>query len=246
MKRERITEIVGLIRLSKPKKGKSKEETKADAYGIEDQRQSILSFAEREGAKVIAWYTEVEGGTGKNLAKRVEMDKAIAKTKMHNAVLVIGKLDRLARNVHFISGLMEAGVDFVACDNPTANKLTIHILAAVAEQEAETIADRTRRGLAVAKKQGKLLGSARPGHWKGREHLRGTKQANAASAEARTRRAIDAYRFLMPQIKKLMGTKTLTEIAEALNLEGHVTTRGLPFNKSAVYRIVELFAREAA
>lgn len=91
---------------------------------------------------------------------------------MIGAKLVVAKLDRLARNVAFMSALMESGVDFVCCDNPYANRLTIHILAAVAEDEARRISERTKAALQAAKRHGVKLGSARPGHWSGREDRR--------------------------------------------------------------------------
>ena len=91
------------------------------------------------------------------------MARALADGKRSKAVLVIAKLDRLARNVHFLSGLMEAGVEFVCCDMPSANRLTLHIMAAVAEDEAKRISERTKVALAAYKARGGLLGAARPG-----------------------------------------------------------------------------------
>lgn len=88
--------------------------------------------------------------------------KALARAKALKAVLVIGKLDRLARNVACIANLMEAGVEFRACDVPTANRLTLHILSAVAEEEARAISARTKAALAAAKARGTLLGAANP------------------------------------------------------------------------------------
>jgi len=113
---------------------------------------------------------------------------------MHKAVLVIGKQDRLARNVAFVSNLMEAGIEFMCADRPQQRKLETHFRAIIDEEEADRISERTKRAMAVAKEKGVKLGSARPGHWKGREHRRGYKQANAASSLARTERAKEQSR----------------------------------------------------
>jgi DNA invertase Pin-like site-specific DNA recombinase len=93
---------------------------------------------------------------------RPEIAAALDACRKHKAMLIIAKLDRLARNVHFISGLMESGVEFVAVDMPEANRLTIHILAAVAEHERETISQRTKAALHAAKVRGTKLGSPQP------------------------------------------------------------------------------------
>ncbi len=110
---------------------------------------------------LLAEFTEVE--SGKRHSNRPELLKAIELSRRQKATLVIAKLDRLARNVHFISGLMETGVEFVAADMPQANRLTIHILAAFAEHEREAISQRTKGALAAARARGTRLGNPR---WK--------------------------------------------------------------------------------
>ena len=100
---------------------------------------------------IVAEFQEIESGKKND---RPQIAAALAACRLHHATLVIAKLDRLARNVHFISSLMESGVDFVACDNPHATRLTIHILAAVAEHEREMISQRTIAALAAAKARG--------------------------------------------------------------------------------------------
>ena len=108
----------------------------ASGLGLEAQKASVIHFVNGHG-ELTGDFTEIE--TGKR-SDRPELLKAIAQAKRSGATLVIAKLDRLARNVAFISSLMDSGVDFVACDNPHANRLTIHILAAVAEDEARALA----------------------------------------------------------------------------------------------------------
>ena len=127
--------------------------------GLEGQETTVRQFASAHGAQVLKSYIEVE--TGK-WAERPELAKAISHARRSKATLVIAKLDRLARNVHFLSGLMETGVKFVACDQPSANDLTIHILAAVAQDEAKRISERTKAALAAYKARGGILGASRP------------------------------------------------------------------------------------
>ena len=154
----------------------------------------------------------------------------------------MAKLDRLARNVAFLAALMESKVDFVACDNPHANRLTLHILAAVAEAEAKAISERTTAALKAAKRRGVALGSARHGHWRGREHRReaGLRKAIKAAAVARSEAANAAYGFLLPTIGEWRtGGATLDTIAGRLNDAGHATRAGKPFTATAVHRLLQ-------
>jgi DNA invertase Pin-like site-specific DNA recombinase len=155
---------------------------------LEAQRAAVEAYAGQVGGRVKTAYVEVESG---KRADRPELARALAHCRRNKATLVVAKMDRLGRNVAFLSALMESKVPFVACDNPHANKLTIHILAAVAEAEAEAISARTKAALAVAKAEGQLLGSARPGHWRGREEKRlaGLVKARAVARSAARPRA---------------------------------------------------------
>jgi DNA invertase Pin-like site-specific DNA recombinase len=110
------------------------------------------------GCKLIAEFTEVE--TGKR-ADRPELQKTLAACRKHKGKLVIAKLDRLSRNLAFIATLMDSNVEFIAADNPHANRLTVHILAAVAEHERAAISERTKAALAAAKRRGVKLGGPR-------------------------------------------------------------------------------------
>src|SRR6185369_12637823 len=137
------------------------------------------------GAVVSRLYVEVESG---KKAARPQLLAALAHPRRTKATLVVAKLDRLTRNVAFLSALMESGVDFVACDNPHANRLTIHILAAVAEDEARRISERTKAALAAYKARGGKLGS--PIAAKTIAHARAARSAYVASANATTRAVI--------------------------------------------------------
>lgn len=133
----------------------------ASGLGLEAQQEAVSKFLNGGEWELTAEFQEVETGKGADaLAKRPQLKAALAACRKEGAVLIIAKLDRLARNVHFVSGLMESKVKFVACDMPEANELTIHIMAAFAEHEAKRISQRTKDALAVAKRRGVVLGKA--------------------------------------------------------------------------------------
>ncbi len=138
-------------RVSTDKQGQS-------GLGLDAQRAAVELHARSVGAEVIAEFQDVESG---RKANRTGLAAALATCRSKRAVLLIAKLDRLARSVAFISNLMEGGVDFVAADMPSVNRLTVHVLAAVAEHEREMISQRTKAALAVAKVRGTKLGNPR-------------------------------------------------------------------------------------
>src|SRR5260221_640306 len=121
--------IIGYYRVSTARQGRS-------GLGLEGQEAAVRGYAAEHGCDLIASYTEVETGTRDTLENRPELLKALAHAKRSKAILVIAKLDRLARSVYVTAELHRSGVEFVATDNPVANRLTIQILAAVAEDEA--------------------------------------------------------------------------------------------------------------
>ena len=224
-------DIVGYIRVST-------RAQEASGLGLEAQRQEVEAFARQHRGGILAEYREVETGKRKD---RPELSNALAHCRRSKATLVVAKLDRLARNVAFTSALMESKVDFVCCDNPHANKLTIHILAAVAEHEAEAISQRTKAALAAAKARGVKLGSARPGHWEGRENhrLAGAKAAAKAAGKAHARAADEAYADLFPIVGRLRAKGlTLQNIADRLNKMGHTTRRGKSWSPTQVARVL--------
>jgi DNA invertase Pin-like site-specific DNA recombinase len=197
---------VSYLRVSTDKQGKS-------GLGLEAQRKAVADFLNGGRWQLLTEFVEVESG---NRSDRPQLASALAACKKHKAKLVIAKLDRLARNVNFVSGLMETGVEFVAADMPFANKLTIHILAAVAEHEREAISARTKAALAAAKARGVKLGGPK---------LR-LAQLNGATANK-----AEADRFAantLPLIREAQkaGASSLRAIADILNARGVRTARG--------------------
>ncbi len=189
--------------------------------------------------KLIAEFEETESGTRKG-NHRPQLAAALAQCRVHGATLIIAKLDRLARNVAFTSNLMESSVEFVACDYPEANRLTIHIMAAMAEHEAEMISTRTKLALAQSKKvlggdRGNLLKRA-----KGSREITqriGSRLGNAVRSESAQRRAAD----LLPVIDaiKADGAVSLRDIAAGLNQRGIPTARGGEWSAVQVARVME-------
>ena len=137
---------------------------------------------------------------------------------------------------------MESGVDFIAIDLEHANRMTIHLMASVAEGEAKAISDRTKAALSAAKARGVQLGSARPGHWEGREDARtkGLQKARKVASERITQAASEAYADIVPMMKDLReGGSTLQAIADKLNSDGHTTRRGAAWNQVQVKRVLD-------
>lgn len=150
--------------------------------GLEAQQAAVAMYLNGDACELMGEFREVETGKGANaLAKRPQLRAALDACRKQGATLIIAKLDRLARNVHFVSGLMESKVRFVACDMPEANELTIHIMAAFAEHEAKRISQRTKDALAVAKARGVVLGTA--GATNLRPNVKGRQEAAMAFAE---------------------------------------------------------------
>ena len=227
----------------------------ASGLGLDAQRESVESFARSKSAQIVARFTETE--TGRNSA-RPQLAKAIAKAKALRATLCIAKLDRLSRNVAFTSALMESKVKFVACDYPDANRLTIHILAAIAEHEAYLVSQRTKAALAVARKpveeggKGKKLGSknrkwqiraaealANGDDWRQKGIDNGLEKAQTAAAASRAVARRDCYDDLMPEIKALrLAGESYAAIANELNRQEHTTTTGKQFSAMTIYRLL--------
>ncbi|WP_282055684.1 recombinase family protein [Maribacter luteus] len=202
--------------------------TKKQDLGLEAQ-QTIISNYLKSDDVVLASYSEKETGTKKRV--QLELDKAIEHCKQTGSTLLIAKLDRLARNVSFISTLMDSNVEFKALDMPHANKLTIHIFAAIAEHEAELISQRTKAALQELKKKGVKLGKPENFNQLGRDKGVQTNKAKASNNE--NNRKAKAY------IKSLLlQGLNYSQIAKELNLNGFTTSRGKRFQAVQVQRLV--------
>lgn len=217
--------FVAYYRVSTQRQGKS-------GLGLDAQREAVTSFLNGGKWMLVAEIKEVE--SGKN-SDRPELAKALALCRIHRATLLVAKLDRLARNVAFISALMESGVKFRAVDMPEVNEMVIHILASVAQGEAKAISDRTKAALAAAKARGTVLGGLR---WditavgdKGRQ----------AALEARQEKAASYRADILPVIeeKQRQGATTLKAIADALNADGTPAPRGGEWSPVQVMRILK-------
>ncbi len=144
--------FVAYYRVSTARQGTS-------GLGLEAQQETVRNYLNGGNWELLAEFTEVETGKGSNaLEKRPKLKEAICFAKKHHAKLIIAKLDRLARNVAFVSALMESKVPFVCADMPEANELTLHIMAAMAQYEAKRISERTKDALQAAKRRGVKLG----------------------------------------------------------------------------------------
>ena len=207
--------IVTYTRVSTKRQGQS-------GLGLEAQEAAIQNYTLENSAELVGAFVEVESGKKSN---RPELAKAIALAKRTKSKLVVAKLDRLARNVHFISGLLESKVDFVALDFPEANTFTLHIMAALAEQEARLISERTKAALAAAKRRGVVLGA----------HGRKLADENIASADKWAASVADTLISVIASCRK----KTLQNVANKLNQKGITTRTGKTFVPTTVMNLMK-------
>jgi DNA invertase Pin-like site-specific DNA recombinase len=216
--------IVTYTRVSTDRQGRS-------GLGLEGQEAAIAAYAAANAAHIVGAFTEVE--SGRNNA-RPQLQAALKLARVTGAKLVIAKLDRLSRNAAFLLNLQESGVDFVACDNPTATPLTIGILALVAQDEARAISERTKAALKAAKARGQALGNPN-----GAEALRRAGKGNGASCEAQKAAALTRAHDLADTIADVeaQGHTTLAAIAAELNRRGIKTARGGMWHASSVANV---------
>jgi hypothetical protein len=231
--------FVAYLRVSTERQGQS-------GLGIEAQRRAVAEHVNGYG-RLLAEYVEVESG---GRSDRPQLAAAMAHAKATGAKLIVAKLDRLARNVAFLSALMASGVDFVAADMPMANKLTVHILAAVAEAEREAISARTKAAMAVvrdtiekegawtSRRSGKVI--ARLGNPNGAAALIGRRGSQANAVAGLVRKAVAHAERVLPMVEQIRadGVTTLAGIAHELNERGVLCARGGTFDATRVRRLL--------
>ena len=216
---------IAYLRVSTSKQGQS-------GLGLNAQEATVARFI-CHGDVLLRTFVEVE--SGKDNA-RPQLAAALAECRRASATLLVAKLDRLSRNLHFISGLMEANVSFVACDMPNAREFELHIHAALAQHERRLISDRTRAALQAARARGIKLGGFRGRHLTDGERTAGRAKAAAArSAVVQGRRDC-----LLPLIAGMCqaDAETLRDIAEALNERGITAPAGGRWHPTQVKRIM--------
>jgi DNA invertase Pin-like site-specific DNA recombinase len=218
------TPIIAYLRVSKPRQGRS-------GLGLEAQRENIKRFAETEGYEVVGEYVEVETGKGADaLVRRPHLAAALNAARKCKGSVVIAKLDRLSRDVHFISGLMTHKVPFIVTElGPDVDPFILHLYAAVGEKERNLIAGRTKAALAAKKAQGKVLGG--PKLPEAREAAQVVIKTNADRYAAN----------VLPLIKDAQraGATTLRDIADALNARGVATARGGQWHATSVKNVLD-------
>ena len=221
-----MEQAVAYLRVSTERQGRS-------GLGLEAQREIIARFAQAEGVELVGEFVEVETGKGSDaLERRPELAAALAQARKAKCPVVVAKLDRLSRDVHFISGLMSMskGVPFVvAAMGLNTDPFMLHIYAALAEQERRMISERTKAALAVKKAQGMKLGN----------------RTNLAEAQAKgvasTKASADAFALnVLPVIDqvKAQGITSYNAIAGALNVRGVRTARGGTWQAATVRKIM--------
>ncbi|MDA7947994.1 MAG: recombinase family protein [Hyphomicrobiaceae bacterium] len=205
-------EVVGYVRVSTSQQGRS-------GLGIEAQQQALARFAEAEGLDVAQVFVEVETGKGTDaLERRPQLTAALTEARRRQCAVAVAKLDRLSRDVHFISGLMAQRVPFIVAElGADVDPFILHLFAALAEKERALISERTRKALAEAKARGTKLGNP-------------TNLPEARKKAIRTIRSnADQYAAnVQPVIRDIQkaGAESLRDIAVALNARGVPTARG--------------------
>lgn len=215
--------LIGYIRVSTATQGKS-------GLGIEAQREALARFAQAEGFELVREFVEIETGKGADaLERRPQLAAALSEARRSRCPVAVAKLDRLSRDVHFISGLMTHRVPFVVAElGPDVDPFILHLFAALAEKERALISARTKAALAAAKARGVILGSPR---------LTVARKSAVASIKA----AADHHAAnVLPVIREIQraGARSLHQIADALNARGIGTARGGAWHAKSVSNVL--------
>ncbi len=215
--------IVAYIRVSTDQQGRS-------GLGIEAQREALSRFAQSEGLDLVAEFVEVETGKGSDaLDRRPQLAAALARARALRCPVAVSKLDRLSRDVHFISGLMTHRVPFVVADlGADVDPFVLHLFAALAEKERALISGRTKSALAAAKAKGVKLGNPR---------IEAARGQAVASLQTEADRAASNVLPIIAEIRR-SGATTLRAIAEALNARGVPTPRGARWHATSVRNVL--------
>lgn len=211
-----------------------KNELKQKGLGLDAQRTTVCNYISSNGGKLIAEYSERESG---KLDNRIALNDALKECREHNATLVIAKLDRLSRNVSFVFSLRDAGVDFVACDLLQFNTLTLAVFCAMAQQERELIASRTKAALDELKRKGKRLGSPC-------NLINNIDKAIDNSIRTRKEKALnnENNRKAFAVIKLLRETNiSLNKCAHYLNEQGFLTSSLKKHTATSVKNLISLY-----
>lgn len=210
--------FVAYYRVSTDKQG-------LQGYGIEAQKMSVSRYLASLDCELLGSFEEVESGANN---KRPQLQAAMALAKSKKAVLIIAKLDRLSRNAAFLLQLQDSGVDFIACDMPTADKLSVGIIALLAQRERELISQRTKAGLQAVKARGIRLGNPNP--------KASLERAILANQAKKLEFAASAKKIIL-EIQST-GVTTLAKLADCLNKRGEKTARGSSWTATAVRRVL--------
>ncbi|MDR5727956.1 MAG: recombinase family protein [Terriglobia bacterium] len=215
---------VGYYRVSTERQGRS-------GLGLEAQRTAVLDYLNDSQGHLLGEFTEVESGRRKD---RPQLKMALDQCRRQRAVLVIAKLDRLARNVAFISALLESKVRFIAVDMPEADVTFLQMAAVFGEWEAKKISERTKAALAAAKARGKRLGWSMP------SRCAEQKEASKRGAATNHQRSVNFAKNIIPIIDSVRkaGVTTLSGIASALNARGVSTARNARWHATSVRNIL--------
>ncbi len=236
-------DFIAYVRVSTAKQG-------ASGLGLEAQRAAIQAFMKPGDRLLSPEFIEVESAKKTKRGKAVhrpELEKALARCRATGATLLIAKLDRLGRSVHFISGLMESGVPFVAADAPDKDRFMLHVRAAFAEEEGRKISERTKAALAVAKARGKKIGRSK-GDPIVTKHLDRSAAGKASGAERGAKADMAAHRVSYAiQEARQAGATSLHQIAAALTARGVITRTGKgAWTATAVRRVLVRLDKIAA